>query len=534
MNNNPRTYLKYAIIAIAIIGLYSCRKALNDLLPDQPLSKKAAWAQEYYNNVLQRNYGNEVNYKTISNKISAVKELTSRPNMKAPMWVRARADKTDRYEFVEVPLTYTTKISAAVGLLGSKADEKILKASFDRLIIYKDKNGRIDQRIITYTPTAAYLERHNGDISHNKINHLDKDFDGFLRYKKWDGTYLYTLKIKKGKAVRKLVPGTIAGNSNKNLAPGNGKLMQGKTADNVLSYGGEDGGEGCIDYYYQEYSQMCYYLNPDDSIPISCDLPVLIYEEYMYTICPGDEGYEDDQTDFCLDPANFETSVCSSTTTDDCASAASATSRAANSRIDSAKNTIIQNISSVEWGAEQNLDSWPGGSGYKNIAPRSGGSGLFATDFSWNATEGYTIGVAHGHPNETGPSPADVFWAVGNLYNTEIASDTAALSFYKKNVTLTTNLPDGTSFIVKINDWAGMTSLYAPFFYDNNLYNATYIQKAQAYITATASEDYGLAAAYALMEIFGDKITIMKAPQGSNTYKPLTKSGFTLSTKNCN
>lgn len=63
--------------------------------------------------------------------------------MKTPMWLRARASKTAIYDFVETPLMYTRKISRSVIKTGEVANEAILKASFDRLVIYKNKKGRI-------------------------------------------------------------------------------------------------------------------------------------------------------------------------------------------------------------------------------------------------------------------------------------------------------------------------------------------------------------------------------------------------------
>lgn len=311
MKTRPVNYLKYAIVVMTIIGIYSCRKTLNELMPNA-IDKKVGWAQDYYNNVLQKNEGNQVSYK-LANKISAVNEIVSRPNMKSPMWIRARADKTNLFEFVEVPLSYSTKISASVGKASEKANAKVLKASFDRLIIYKDKRGKIDQRIITYVPSEAYLARHNGDISHNKINNLDRDFEGFLQYKKWDGTPLIVLMIKNGKAVKRMVPKSP--NGNEAIVTTKGKLMQGPKPGKVLSdgTGGSEGQEGCIDWYWQEYSQMCYYTNPDDTYPAYCDDPVLIYEVYLYTTCPDDPGYEEGLGDFCADPANFNSTLCTGT-----------------------------------------------------------------------------------------------------------------------------------------------------------------------------------------------------------------------------
>lgn len=92
------------------------------------------------------------------------------------------------YDFVEIPITSTHKISHTFGITNNPntkpvANQKIIDASFDRLIIYKDKKGKIDQRIISFIPDEAYLTKHKNNISHNSINKLDDDFVGYLHYK---------------------------------------------------------------------------------------------------------------------------------------------------------------------------------------------------------------------------------------------------------------------------------------------------------------------------------------------------------------
>ncbi len=64
----------------------------------------------------------------------------------------------------------------------SDSNKLILNAAFETLVIYKDKDGKKDQRIITYIPDLAYLKKHN-NIKHNRIGKLDKDFSGYLEYK---------------------------------------------------------------------------------------------------------------------------------------------------------------------------------------------------------------------------------------------------------------------------------------------------------------------------------------------------------------
>jgi hypothetical protein len=39
--------------------------------------------------------------------------------------------------------------------------------------------------------------------------------------------------------------------------------------------------------------------------------------------------------------------------------------------------------------------------------------------FTWDSTNGYTIGFTHDHPNGTGPSPADIFSMVISIHKAQ-------------------------------------------------------------------------------------------------------------------
>jgi len=278
-----------------VIGLFACRKEYNSFFSENP-DNKLKWAKDYFNNTLLSNAGNLVIYKKLSSTIATSATLADKAkNVKTPIWFKAKEGKTLLYDFVEVPLRYTKKLSRSVGT-STSVDKEALKASFDRLIIYKDKSGKIGERIVSYIPDREYLLRHKGDASHNSINNLDKDFTGYLRYSNWDGTPLFILRINNGKATKMAAPSIKELNSSRTIlgqkaaSSGNGKV-----ANNY---------DDCTFIIETVYEQTCYFDSPEDTEPAYCDEPVVISETIVDMICPSDPG------DPCADPANFGTGDC--------------------------------------------------------------------------------------------------------------------------------------------------------------------------------------------------------------------------------
>jgi hypothetical protein len=285
--------LAIGICALLSITLFACRKDISQMFNGKP--NATGWARDYFNTTLLPNEGNQVSYNKLSS-MASFGSAAKKPNMKTPVWDRATSGKTLLYEFVEVPLMFTRKIAPNIGKAGSPADMEVIKATFDRLIIYKNKAGHINQRIVTYIPEKEYLKRQKGDISHNKINRLDKDFQGHLVYKSWDGNILFILKISNGKVHRLSPP-----KAKKPLQIG--KLQ---SVDRVVAErDGYEGEPGCTDWYYYEWEMTCYF-SGDDPNPVYCDEPVITYEQWLYTTCPDDDPGEGG----CGSPTNFDFGDC--------------------------------------------------------------------------------------------------------------------------------------------------------------------------------------------------------------------------------
>lgn len=164
-------------------------------------------------------------------------------------------------------------------------------------MIYKDKEGKISERIVSYIPDRDYLLKHKGDISHNKINKLDKDFNGYLRYSSWDGTPLFMLRITNGKATMMAFSPIDDLSSIPNILGQKRINAKGKLANNY---------EDCTFIIEYVYEQTCYFDSPEDTEPAYCDEPMVISETIVDMVCPSDPG------DPCADPANFGNGDCGS------------------------------------------------------------------------------------------------------------------------------------------------------------------------------------------------------------------------------
>ncbi|MFD0939387.1 hypothetical protein [Pedobacter boryungensis] len=415
-NKNP--YIVSMAIFMLSIGIYSCRKEMPNIPEMKP---EAQWAKSYFNDVLLPKAGNQVSYR-VANKLSSIKERERKPNQKTPLWTRASLGKTALYEFVEVPLSYNRKIVTLFGPKDMKIDPEIIKASFNRLIIFKDKKGKIDQRIVSFIPDKDYLQRHNGDISHNKIDHLDSDFNGFLVYKTWDDVTVSRLRIINGKAISL----KKSSKSSPSL-----KLNKSASTDRTVSERpGYEGEPGCADWYEFDYEIFCYFLG-DDPIPYYCSDPVITFQTWLYTVCPDDPEEVD-----CEDPVNFTNPECEHEGCNDCDTGTeqeddgcttSKTAAATKANAMTAGNTSFANaVSSVLNSSTNNIEA-----AFRvddNAGTITASTPIEEAELEAStSTNSNTIAIGHDHPEGGFPQPSPFdFYQAGLLAiqsNGKLATD---------------------------------------------------------------------------------------------------------------
>lgn len=267
------------------------------------LQSKIDWAKVYYNQNLEKQ--NNLSIKLLNGK-STMAAPDIKRNKKTPIWEKSTSGISDLYTFVETPIKYEHKITPTFHISNNPntkpvANQQIIDASFDRLIIYKDKSGKIDERIISFVPDEDYLKRHKGDISHNKIDKLDEDFFGYLHYKDWEGNALFILRIEKGIPTNKYEGFTKNPIFNPNTTSGE--------ANTKVAFE-----ENCLYSMTWDWYQDCYYPSPESTSPTYCD-PVVIYNvEYTLISCsqPPINGGGDNPPPIppCLGVLNLATGEC--------------------------------------------------------------------------------------------------------------------------------------------------------------------------------------------------------------------------------
>lgn len=260
----------YGLLTVCIF--FACRKENTLPSPDKtdpaaPMNVKLA--EQYYYNFLMKQPGTTVQAKQSENHISSDANLGEK-NYKYLIFERSYEAQTESVTYTEIPLRYNRRPSSVIARdeqSGNYAEKlKILNASFDRLLIYKDKQSHeIGQAVVTFIPDSAYLARHNGDISGNHIDKLDADFNGYLEYSKWDGSSMFLLKITNGKASKTYTY----------KKKGTNKVKDAQTNAMV-----------CTQMYTQHWVQQCWSTDPEGS-NMTCGAWVLESTDY-WTECHDD------------------------------------------------------------------------------------------------------------------------------------------------------------------------------------------------------------------------------------------------------
>jgi hypothetical protein len=195
------------------------------------------------------------------------------------------------------------------------------------------------------------------------------------------------------------------------------------------------------------------------------------------------------------------------------------------------QNNLIQSSTNTyqkEYGVEQNLTTFPPGTTpvYKNITVRTdNSSNSFTPNFTWDSTNGYTIGVSHGHPLGGAPSPADLIYAYGKLNDPNlVAGGQVAIDYFKANFSITvvaTKNGITDTYVVKIKDWTALATLYNTYKSNPSAANTAWQNEGSAYMQANSSASYGEVTSYASVKLYGNAVTILKKDSGTTKLVPL-------------
>jgi hypothetical protein len=180
-----------------------------------------------------------------------------------------------------------------------------------------------------------------------------------------------------------------------------------------------------------------------------------------------------------------------------------------------------------EYGANENITNFQDSNPtYMNtpLSTSDSNEGWVPT-FTWNPTSGYTIGISHYHPDGTAPSPDDIFVLMGNLLNNkDLSASPAGQTYYKSHVSVTA-ITNGTTYVVTINNWATLQTLYNQYIVNTDQYDTKYLSNVK--INNGSYE-------YTLLSTFGDAINLYTAPNNSAIYTPVaTNSSKSVSNVVC-
>jgi|GEM_PF-1180930 len=522
-------YIGLTILCFTIL-FYACEK-MNNLYEESDIQKPQATEitlfKDYFYQMVKSEGRRGPSF--------TVKSASIQVNQKYAIWKKAYYSETKNGTFLEVPIVYNQRF-ATIFKKNKKDDksinEEIFKGSFDRLIIYKNKiSGVFDRKLITYIPDINYLRKYHNDISHNHLDKLDSDFTGFLEYKNWDGTKLFTLQKENGKTVKKFYY-TASGNISAELIStieNNRKISSGLKEGKLMSINIKDkltmGVYICGVDYVDIMGESCIDAGPDDGSSGGSPVctPYLISTETVYTYC--DDGNDppcstcDLTGNDCLDygigcPENTNNDP--SSAEDPCARKGKVIANASDTTIskkNNALNTTIttNNPDEIEYGTQFDLNSPDAASSYKPSYITSGGAGWWESQpFHWDSSSGYSIGESHTHIDGMAPSPADVMHMAKNLAT--VVNSGVGIEFYKANVS-TTVVTQWGNWVVTVKDWPAFITEYNVY---KNMsladYNANYLA-----IGGGTNQPPGAR----FLSKFGAYLSLYKADPNTTNFQPL-------------
>lgn len=486
----------FTLISALLLILFSCQK---DFLGNEEVAKET----DFSVNTLRSHY------ETLKKKNSLPTVSSNAKLFFLPFWPSTREGKSNGLKYFEVALiSYSKKVvlyNFAGDSLKIAPDEIVAKATFQRIIFFKE-NAEIKQHIVTYIPDKSYLLSHKFDASHNRFGRFDSDFSGYLEYSDLKGNITKIERIKNGKVGRtyRLNPINVSKLS-KNTPITTKEIVCIQINCFTIYF------MNCVPdpSYDHPYATIC-----TETTSTSCD-----------TYCYDDSGAGSNPCPTC--PTGTTSSGGSSVQDPSpgnpngpCGKLGEVTGNLNNPTILSLNNDIRTLSHTNEYGVEYNWTSLGGNAPFMNLPVRTDGQPSdFGTIPSWNGTDGFTIGAAHGHPGGSAPSPNDGLWIYNTSINPNISSAPAnELQGFKDHAFFVTNTANST-YVITIRDWGN----YIEKANNGTISVANYQYYADDYdlITGSQATDQERGE-YALLKLFGDSINLYVGGTGQSTYTAKT------------
>jgi len=430
-----------------------------------------------------------------------------------------------------VPFDYTQHLkpdwqhAATYNRLGAAVIEIPLDASSDKVasdfrdmtnnkVIYKQQYSRstflllnygtgYNAYIMTIIADSTYLKGNLSKLANNTYRKHDADFSGVVMYFTPKGAFVSSFGYYNGKLLPPLAQSNTSGTqavqslNTSALKPDeesnclawfldtyvDGELQSSvylytTCSQNSSSGGGGGGGENgsgagtspapapCIPPQSTSTNAVTGHLVID--APIGSEPP------------PPSDGGNPAPVNYCKTGTVTQTD----TTANPCAQLSQLNAAATNAVITNQNQqlSVYSATDNVEHGFDQNLQSWSAGNGIYLTTPQINASASTPDQmnppFYWDNVNGYTIGFTHDHPNGTAPSPEDIFSMLLNSQSTTLTSaGQQAVAFYKANVSVTVVTSDN-NYVVTINNWSTVQTLYNQYLADPTAFDNKVIQNS--------------------------------------------------------
>jgi hypothetical protein len=255
-----------SLLLAMVASFYACRKTGVEKINPATVNTSV------FDVTAARNYFNTKFQKTISSS-SNLRHLAPDIYPLYPHWRKATSFTKGSYSYVEVPSAFTIKNRFIVkpktsGQQAGSRTQKYPVQGLQRLLFFRDENGKTGELNINYIPDEEYLASKGNDISENHLHQIDPGYNGFIIYSRTNNTPLFMARVEKGKFVRTVVfkdPGSTTARK----AP--------STSRDLASY-------ECWEYCVEHWEESCWVI--PDPLPggptEECSEPVMVGETCTY------------------------------------------------------------------------------------------------------------------------------------------------------------------------------------------------------------------------------------------------------------
>ncbi|PWK80370.1 hypothetical protein LX99_00836 [Mucilaginibacter oryzae] len=529
--NFKKSILKipFFLILLFSIIIYSCRKGNKEpaRLP-APLNDAKSW----YESVYPANSGNSLQNQAAGKSRDLSQWI--KPDWQHPVMYNRYGQSV-----IEMPVDPEAKFGSSYQLNKKRCNPAYSRSYY---LLMTDGKKR-EAYILTIIADSAYINNDLSKLDHNTYRKHDPDFSGTILYFTPRGSYLGGYGYRNGQL---MASGTEDTDTNK--TPRVQNVNTGRLIANTVK-------QVCTDWYVVYYVDGVYqcdeYLtttcvNVDDGNPSGSGgntppppppcppgmhvgppvtppcIPLAVESveggnrlktNYVPPPPPpGDGGMPPPTAQVCsVDPPR---QPCPSAP-DPCELLKKAKQKFATAFNTQRNADVLAKPGTNEYGSNLNLTSLSANT-YMNTPITTNGTNSWMPNFTWNSTNGFSIGSVHRHQS-AGPSPNDVFSLIDHLSNPDlVTSGASSIKFYRDNA-YATIVSNTTTYTVTVSNWAILSQMFLDYNQDRNGYEEAFQNKATEYKNKM-NLDEASATNKALMEIFSGAINLYKSPSNSTNY----------------